>query len=217
MSGINNGNLSKIENGKQSLTNDTMRALSKALKVPLSELFADSRAQDATGMHNSASGAGKHYRYVSEFERVSQISQDENVAIGTIEVRPDAARGGVGFSVDERRAHLFYGGSIAKLDSKPVNLAHHHVADNLMAPRILSGDVVVIDIGDTDVPADGGVFGIVMDGETVEIRRLYPFLKGGLRILCDSGAVPEITLNASQATAVTIAGRVKHLQGNGGF
>lgn len=218
LSGINNGNLSKIENGKQSLTNDTMRSLFKALKLPLTELFTGQRAQDAELRNNSASDAGKHYRYVREYESLSQISQDENVAIGRIEVRPDPARGGVAFNVDDRKAHLFHGGSIANLQSRPANLAHQEVTNNLMAPRIMAGDVVVLDLGDTDVPEEGGVFGIVMDDETVKIRRLYPYMKGGLRIVCDADkGEPEITLTAHQAAAVTIAGRVKHLQGNSGF
>jgi transcriptional regulator with XRE-family HTH domain len=215
LTGINNGNLSKIERGEQSLTNKTMTALSRALDLPL---FAEVRAQTATLDNNSASDAGNPYRFVREFDSLSQISQDENVAIGIIGVRPDLAHGGVAFDVDDRIAHLFHGGSIASLGSAPVNLAHYPVPNNLMAPRILAGDVVVLDLGDTTVPPEGGVFGIVMDGETVQIRRLFPFMKGGLRIICDAEkGEPEITLNAQQAAVVAIAGRVKHLQGNSGF
>lgn len=215
--GINTGNLSKIENGKQSLTNATMKALADAYGMTLGELFDEARAQGVGIGNNSASDAGNRYQVVSSYEKLINIPQDENVAIGTIAVRPDAAHGGVQISVDTSRFHVFHGGAIRELDSEPQNLASFEIEDDMMAPRLFKTDTVVVDLAETTIPPTGGVFGVVLDGECVAFRRILPYVNKGLRIICDNPAYPEITLNAQQVHAITIVGRVKHRRGNEGF
>ncbi|WP_175787569.1 XRE family transcriptional regulator [Burkholderia anthina] len=220
-SGIGNGNLSKIENGKQSLTNKTMQALATALEVPLAELFSDVSTYDTKGYdfgHNSASAAQIH-RMVSAFAKLSDIPKEESVAIGVVEVHPDPARGGVISRINERTCHLFHGGSISQLDSKPSQLGYVTVTDDTMAERIQPGDQVVIDLGDTTIPPAGGVFACVIDDENIVLRRIAPYAGGGISIMCDNRRYERLTmhLSARQASAVTIIGRAKHLQGNAGF
>jgi transcriptional regulator with XRE-family HTH domain len=218
LTGINNGSLSKIERGKQSLTNSTIRALAQAFKVPVSQLLVDVRLRNAI-VHSSSSDPGAiPHRLVSEYELLSHIPENVNVAIGTISIRPNSARGGVQIHIEERKAHLFHGGAIRELDCKPGNLVSFEIEDDMMASRLRIHDVVVADLGDTVIPVTGGVFALVMDEETVAVRRVLPYINRGIRILCDNRDYPDIiTLTASQAAAVTIVGRVKHMRGSGGF
>lgn len=217
--GINNGNLSKIERGLQSLTNETMTALAGALNVTLAELFSSDGATVGQLEHTSGSD-GQHYRFVSEYGKLTDIAQEENVAIGSIVVRPDATHGGVTCSVDNRHAHVFHGGSIREIAAQPTELASHQIADDAMAPRLYAGDTVVVNLGEKAIPPAGGVFAVSMDDSSVVIRRLIPYVGGGVRIRCDNPDTirfPEMTLNGSQASSLTIIGRVKHMRGTAGF
>ncbi|MGF6641823.1 XRE family transcriptional regulator [Paraburkholderia sp. MM6662-R1] len=213
LSGINNGSLSKIERGRQSLTNATIKALARAFDVSLPELFSDVNA--AIVSHSADPGAP--HKLVSEYELLSHIPENENVAIGTISIRPNAARGGIECRIDEHHAQLFYGGAIRDLNSLPGNLAAFEIEDDMMAPRLHIKDVVVADLGDKVIPATGGVFALVLDDEHVAVRRVLPYVGRGMRILCDNDHYPEITLTGSQAAAVTILGRIKHMRGSAGF
>jgi transcriptional regulator with XRE-family HTH domain len=220
LSGINNGNLSKIERGLQSLTNTSIRNLAKALGVSPAEIFTEGYAQSAGLTHNSAAGAGRNFRDVREYENLSSIPQDENVAIAAIQVRPDVAHGGVTFGQDPSKSHVFYGGDIAKLKTEPSNLLALQIEDDLMQPRLYKGDEVVISLEDKDIPASGGVFAVVLDDETVVVRRLLPYPNKGMRIVCDNPAYNgtlDVTLNAQQASRITIAGRLKHSRSLSGF
>lgn len=218
--GINNGNLSKIERGQQSLTNDTMKAIASAFGMSLSDLFSAQKAQPTFLGHNSAAGSevvGNTYRHASDFDSIDQILQDENVAIGTITASVDAARGGMKINIDERDSHLFLGSELHGLKSKPAALAAHVIEDDMMEPRLYKGDTVLVDTMDTEVPPTGGVFCVILDDENVSFCRLLPYPGKGLRITYDNPKYPEAVLDHRQASAVTIAGRVKMVRSNQGL
>jgi transcriptional regulator with XRE-family HTH domain len=234
LTGINNGSLSKIETGKQGLTTKAMESLSKALEVPIGDFFLTSVSDGVPPTqrpeknvpnvkhlgNNSAPGAvfkSTGVSGISRYETTHEIPWDQNVAIGIIEARPDAARGGVMFSAASSREILFQGSLIRTIEANPNALASHEITDDMMTPLMHMGDSVVIDLDDRIVPVNGGVFAVVLDGETVCIRRLLPYINKGLRIICDNPKYPEITLAASQVQSITIAGRVKGRQGTGGF
>jgi hypothetical protein len=64
------------------------------------------------------------------------------------------------------------------------------------------------------------VFAVVLDDETVVVRRLAPYINKGIRIICDNQAyngVHDVTLNAQQASRITVAGRLKHSRSSAGF
>lgn len=219
-SGINNGNLSKIENGIQSLTNKTMQALADAFGISIAELFDKGVVVTGTlraQIGRSAMSSGMAVQSIVEFERLADIPEHCSVAIGTIEVQPDASSGGVVFSRNDRIVHPFHGGAVGQIAGEPTNLVSFEIPDDVMAPRLYPKDVVVVDLNDRLVPMNGGVFAIVLDGETVAVRRLIPFVNRGLRVICENRNYPEMTLNGAQAASVYIAGRVKSMRGNGGF
>jgi transcriptional regulator with XRE-family HTH domain len=218
-SNINNGNLSKIENGIQSLSNKTMQALADAFNVSIADLFEKEAAPAntvgaRTGLTPASTDLAVH---VSKYAKLADIPENSCVAIGTIDVHPDAASGGVIFGRNDRIVHRFHGGTIAQIAAEPASLVSFEIPDDMMAPRLHPKDVVVVDLGDRTIPMNGGVFAIVLDGETIAIRRLMPFVNRGLRIMCDNTHYPEMTLNGAQAASVYIAGRVRSMRGNGGF
>jgi phage repressor protein C with HTH and peptisase S24 domain len=215
--GINNGNLSKIERGQQSLTNDSMKAISKALGMSLSELFSAKQSHPENLRQNGQTKPRTH-SFVGDFETVDQIPEDEYVTLPSITTSIDAARGGIKIEQDPLRPHLFLGGSFKGIITEHLGaLAAHVVGDNTMEPRLFKGDVVVVDMGDVAVPATGGVFCVVMSDSTIEFRRLMPYPGNGLRIMCDNSKYPEAVLDARQAQAIHIVGRVKMVRSTAGL
>ena len=215
--GINNGNLSKIERGQQSLTNDSMKSIAKALGISLSELFSAQKAQPVNLRHNSAAVNTHSVRFASGLTTFDEISEGENVAIGTVSAVVDAVRGGIKVAVDEQNAHLFAGSELKGIEAIPANVAAYLVEDDLMEPRLYKGDTVLMDLSDTQVPPSGGVFCVVMDDENIAFRRLMPYPGRGLRIICDNPKYPETVLDQRQALAVHIVGRLKTVRSNQGL
>jgi transcriptional regulator with XRE-family HTH domain len=215
--GINNGNLSKIERGQQSLTNDSMKSIASALGMSLSDLFSAQQAQPVILGHNSAAAKVQHLvRLASELETFDQISEDENVAIGMVSPVVDAVRGGIKVEVDEKNAHLFTGSELKEITSAPSHVGAYVIGDDLMEPRLYKGDTVLVDLADTQIPAAGGVFCVVMDDE-IGVRRLLPYPGRGMRIICDNSKYPEAVLDQRQALAVHIVGRLKMVRSKQGL
>lgn len=217
--GINTGSLSKIENGHQSLTNDSMIAIAKALDITLAQLFSDIPAHNGIRGNTGDPDVGRHTRHLSEFKCLNEIPKDENVAIGIITARPNASRGGITYSVEERTTHLFGGFMVNDLDSKPDNIGCFELLDDTMEPRMYASDVVVADLGDKEIPLNGGIFVIVLDELDPQlcVRRVLPFVNKGIRIICENSRYPEMVLTAQQAAGVNIVGRVKRSSCRGGF
>jgi phage repressor protein C with HTH and peptisase S24 domain len=212
--GINNGNLSKIERGQQSLTNDSMKAISKAFGMSLSDLFS---AQQST-LRQNAQTKPRSYPFVSDFETVDKIPRDEFVSLPSITTSIDATRGGIKIEQDHTHAHLFLGSEFQGIVTDNLGaLAVHVVGDNAMEPRLFEGDVIVVDMGSTVVPSTGGVFCVVVTDSILEFRRLMPYPGGGLRIMCDNPKYPEAVLDARQAQAIHIVGRVKMVRSTAGL
>jgi transcriptional regulator with XRE-family HTH domain len=215
--GINNGNLSKIERNQQSLTNDSMKAIAEAFGMSLSDLFSAQQAQPSFLRQNGvAVKAQQLVRFASEYATFDQISEGENVAMGTISAVVDAVRGGVKVEVDEKNAHLFTGGELKEIDSAPASVGAYVVPDDLMEPRLYKGDTVIVDMADTRIPAAGGVFCVVMDDE-IAVRRLMPYPGHGMRVICDNPKYPEAVLDQRQALAVHIVGRLKMVRSKQGL
>lgn len=218
--GINNGNLSKIERGQQSLTNDSMKAIAKAFGMSLPDLFSAQRAQPGVlGKNGGADSprAATAHRQAGAFDNIDQIPQDENVAIGTISASTDAVRGGVKIQINEKVSYLFLGSELQSISSTPAALGAYVIEDDMMDPRLFKGDTVLVDTTDTTVPVTGGVFCVVLDDENIVFRRLMPYPNKGLRIMCDNQKYPEIVLDRNQALAITIGGRVKMVRSSSGL
>lgn len=215
--GINNGNLSKIERGQQSLTNESMKSIAAAFGMSLSELFSAQRAQAGNLGKNVTSMKQGSYRFVSDFDSVDQIPEDEFVVVGTITPTIDPVRGGMKVDIDQQHGALFSGGEIASTgvtDTAAVGV--HLIEDDAMEPRLFKGDTVMVDMTDLTVPATGGVFCVILDDE-IAFRRLMTYPGRGLRVICDNPKYPEAVLDHRQATAVQIVGRVKLVRSSAGL
>jgi transcriptional regulator with XRE-family HTH domain len=209
--GINNGNLSKIERGQQSLTNESMELLAKAFSVSLSQLFSDS-IDESTGT-TSINRAGKHCQPVTKYERLGDIPPGENVLISGIELQ----KGNDGaWRRDTKQEYVFMGDDVRRLASKPADLAAITVQDDTMQPRLFAGDMVVLDTSNISIPATGGVF-VLLSDEAISIRRLFRKPGGGMMIVCDNNRYPEMYVSAEEATHATIIGRVKAMRSTSGF
>ncbi|WP_158602106.1 XRE family transcriptional regulator [Pararobbsia silviterrae] len=221
LTGISNSSLSKIETGKQGVPQPKLEALATALQVRVADFFlptsTNSLQSKSVAVHNSALDATDTTTSpASDKEEITDLKWDDNVAIGTLEVRPDAARGGVTVSVSAREKILFQGSLIRETGVDPENLVSFKLRDSAMGPRLCQNDSIVADRADTEIPDDGGVFLVVIDDKAC-VRRLHHYINKGIRITTDSGKVPEMTLDYRQSQALVIVGRVKGFQGIGGF
>jgi phage repressor protein C with HTH and peptisase S24 domain len=216
-SGINNGNLSKIERGQQSVTNDSLKAIAKGLGMSLSNLFSANQSQIAELGQNGDKKSHEH-KFVGDFETIGQIPEDEFVQLPSITTSIDAIKGGIKIEQDHEHAHLFLGSAFKGIVTKNLGaLVVHVVGDDTMEPRLFEGDVVAIDMGDTTIPATGGVFCVVLSDMTIEFRRLMPYPGNSLRIMCDNPKYPEAVLDARQSHGIHIVGRVKMVRSTAGL
>jgi phage repressor protein C with HTH and peptisase S24 domain len=219
--GINNGNLSKIERGQQSLTNETMKAIAQAFGMNLSDLFSAQKAQgvESFGQNSATTKAVPQlHRFVSDFDAIEQIPEDEFVIVGNMTAAIDPVRGGIKIDIDRRHGHLFKGDVFQGLEfSDTSSIGVYVVQDDMMESRLFKGDTVLVDIASTTVPATGGVFCVVLDGETIEFRRLMPYPGHGLRVMCDNPKYPEAVLDHRQASMIQVVGRVKLVRSTAGL
>jgi hypothetical protein len=98
---------------------------------------------------------------------------------------------------------------------KPGGLAWSKAPDSSMETVIYKGDSYVVDTSDTKV-VDGKTYAIWYGG-VQRARRLFALPGGGLRIAVNEAGVAPLDLNADQAKAVRIIGRVVHRAGRGGL
>jgi phage repressor protein C with HTH and peptisase S24 domain len=221
ITGIDNGNLSRIEREHQSLTNDTMKLISKALGISLSELFADS-PEEADTIAGRKAGRGQGSippQPVSSYKKLSDIPEGVNVALSAVAVEQQGKgeNSRPSWKIDDTQQFIFQAESLRNLESKPSDLASVKIKDDTMQPRLHAGDFVVVDTADTHIPDTGGVYAVIIDGRHISIRRLYTKPGGGLMVSCDNTNYPAINLTADELEYISVIGRVKAMRGNAGF
>ena len=220
--GIDQGNLSRIEQGKQSLTNETMTLLAEAFDLTLSQLFtiekyAPNTNQRIIDTNKQTPAGGITYRPLKSFKRLKDIPHGESVLVDGITAVPKSGKDGKKWKVDEKTQYPFIGDVARNLTSHPANLVAMEVPDNTMTPRLFKGDCVLIDASDADVPGTGGVFAVAIDDRPIEIRRLFPRAGNGLVVVCDNNQYPPLNLTAAEAEFVPVIGRIKASYGKSGF
>lgn len=223
--GINNGNLSKIERNQQSLTNETMNKLASVFGISLAELFAD--FSEETGLAETGilsarkvNGPLTISRPVTFYRQLKDIPEEVNVVINGIRLTTSDEQhppGSPFWVMDEAKRATFQGESLRQLDSRPADLASVRIKDDTMQPRLFSGDYVVVDTKDTEIPDTGGVFCVIIDARIIAVRRVFQRPAGSLMVVCDNQNYPNMTLSAAEASYITIVGRVKAMRGNAGF
>ena len=224
--GIDQGNLSRIEQGKQSLTNETMTLLASAFGLTLAELFtfekyAPNTNQSIIGNNkqttSTANTGGQICRPVKSFKRLKDIPHGESVLVDGIAAVPNPGEDEKKWKRDENTQFPFVGDAARNLESHPADLIAMEVPDDAMTPRLFKGDCVLIDASDTAVPVTGGLFAVAIDDRPIEIRRLFPRVGNGLTVVCDNAQYPPLGLNAAETKFVSIIGRIKASLGKSGF
>lgn len=86
------------------------------------------------------------------------------------------------------------------------NLRICEVVGDSMEDRLLEGDIVMIDIGQTEV-ANNEVYAIRY-GDELRIKRLSKRFDGGLLIRSDNPRYPEGSLTPEQSQHITVIGRM---------
>lgn len=218
--GINNGNLSKIERNQQSLTNDTMNSIATAFGISLADLFADSHVETAILAGREILRSSAASRPVTSYLHLKDIPEEVIVVINGIQVIKNEGQNeprSPCWAMDETQHNAFMGGSLHNLDSRPTDLASVRITDDTMQPRLYSGDYVAVDTSDTDVPDTGGVFAVIIDSRIIAVRRVFQRPGGSLMVVCDNQTYPSMTLSSSETNYITIIGRVKSMRGHAGF
>lgn len=147
--GSDGGNLSRIETGKQRVTDDMLMTIATALSVPPSELFID---RSAGSEEPDPSGQFTPIRRV-QFRLSAGVS---------------------GFSVEYLNGDappiFFRADWMASKGYRADKLFAVKVVGRSMEPGLYEGDMVVVDTTDT-VPSDGVVYAVNYEGE-LGIKRL---------------------------------------------
>lgn len=216
ITGINNGNLSKIERNQQSLTNETMQTLATAFNVSLRDFFSAPDAEECSQSQLNCDKVHIHSRPLVSFTRLEDIEPGEIVLIDGIAAL-HSTNSAVGWERNTQVSYGFSAESFRHLDSAPVDLVALVVSDDTMVPRLFESDVVVVDTGDKAIPGTGGVFALVSDKRPIELRRIFPRPGGGMTVVCDNDRYPSINLTAEEAKHITIIGRVKLMRSTAGF
>lgn len=213
--GIGNGNLSRLERNKQSLTNETMTLIAEAFGISLAELFTEYCKEVPEG-HKQSRDEPKIAIPVTNYRYLIDIPKGAIVLINSVQVANRQEEGAC-WARDQANMIPFIGESIRELGSSPADLLSLCVKDDAMQPRLFTGDFVVVDSSDTEIPDTGGVFAVLIDGRTIAVRRLFRRPGGAMMVVCDNKTYPDITLSASEANYITIIGRAKSMRGNSGF
>lgn len=85
------------------------------------------------------------------------------------------------------------------------NLRMLDVSDDAMMPYICHGDLVMIDLGQTELK-DNGVYAIAY-GNDLRIRRLSQRFDGGLKVMSDNANFHDEDLTPEQSSYIRVVGR----------
>ncbi len=216
--GINNGNLSKIETGKQGLTHDTMVRISQALGVTVASLFEESSNETLSNtpvIIRPLEAGGEVISSLAGYASVADLPRGGTVVISGIQVVSDPGRP-PSWRPDPAAANEVRTDEIRHLTSPLSALVTTVVRNHDMAPRLFPGDTLVIDTSESGVTKDGGVYAFIYCADVV-IRRAFRRPAGGILLHSDNADIPTITLDARELESVCIVGRVKHRSGPGDF
>ena len=193
--GLTAAALAKLADVRQSFLYDVLNG-----KSAHPSTLTLARVAEALGMELSAlaggSGAGAG---------AADGSAREYVAIPRVMV--DSAEDGLVLAslMDEHAPQRFHAGWIAEvLGCQPKNLRSFTQRGGVMAPTLLSGDTLLVDISQT-APATPGMF-LIHDGRGLTVRRLeYSAGNTRLRVTADS---PDFKPYECSIADASIAGRI---------
>lgn len=201
--GINNGNLSKIERNELGFSEETVAKLSNFYGVSIAELYSD------------VATAG--------FQVKIKELQSTDIATFSQNDVPDKTVINFDFIVPDKTSNTGYTSllhehmavsvdMLRNLDVAPNKMVGVKASDDGMAGSINSSDQVLVDTTTTDVPSSGGVFAIVY-GDDIVIRKIHKKPSGDLLLVCENKQYPEITATREEMQYIKIIGKVVYRSG----
>lgn len=213
LTGINNGNLSRIERGNQNLTEPTLSKIAGALGITLTQLL-DTFGDRISAAHEHGAITIPPHVFCT-YKALTELPQGANILISRIAVK-EVLDGQKAWQLDASNPLLFNSTQIRNIDAAPPSMAAIVNRGRGMEPRLFDGDSVICSLAHTEVPEDGGVFVIMYDGDLM-VRRLFRRPGGGVIIKCDNPDFPVIDVLRAELENLVIIGRVKYRSGAGDF
>lgn len=214
--GINNGNLSKIENGKLGYSQDSIEKISTALGVTKSQLFSDDPIPTDDIIFAPNGDPGHVYQNVASFGTLKDLPPGVVVSVPAAIVDPSTSSPHPAWRHDPSAIHVFMTEDLKPLSSRPQDLASITIPDHGI-DRFYPGDRVVVDTVNITPPVAGGMFALILDGTQIVVRRLFPRPGAGLMITADNPKFPTMTLTSAEVAHICIVGRVVALRSTSGF
>lgn len=220
LTGINNGNLSKIEWGKQGVTEASMSKIAHALGVSMAELL-ETHGDRLGKVDSSISRTTIPYEAFCTFKVLTDLPKGARVLIRTISVRDGhpseqqkAARPNWTLA-PEGQDLAFEADAIRHLKAAGDSLVAMVIKGDSMSPVFCDGEQVIIDTSDTAVPDAGGAFALAI-GRELLVRRVFRIPgQSGYTLRCDNALIPSHEVH--DAESITLIGRIKHRSGTRDF
>ena len=209
LSGITQQAVQKLEKNKVlSPSFETVQTLSRALGVSLEDLHPRVGGEEKTTKPLSL-------RPIQVWEDESELPADEYIFLPRLDISVSCGTGSAVWHVDTKGQRQAFRSSWAeRLNINPAQAATLVASGDSMAPRIQSGDSLVIDYADTTIHS-GKVYVIAYDGEWF-IKRLFKYPGGAVRVSSDNPdktQYPDWTIQPDDVLSVDIIGRVVAVSG----
>ncbi len=154
-------------------------------------------------------------RPIQVWEDESELPADEYIFLPRLDISVSCGTGSAVWHIDDKGQRQAFRSSWAeRLHINPAQAATLVASGDSMAPRIQSGDSLVIDYADTTIHS-GKVYVIAYDGEWF-IKRLFKYPGGAVRVSSDNpdkAQYPDWTIQPDELLSVDIIGRVVAVSG----
>lgn len=213
LTGINNGNLSRIERGGQNLTAPTLTKIAEALGVSVAKLLTTS-GNGISEVQQDGRGAIP-YKVFRTYKSLADVPHGANILMSRLaasEVSDDSCP----WQFVHEDPLVFNADHVRPLRRAPSGLAAVVHAGRAMEPRLFDGDHLIVDMAENTIPDNGGIFALVYAGELM-VRRLFRRPGGGVIVKCDNQEYPTIDVSREEAVHLTVIGRIKFRSGPGDF
>ncbi|PRZ48319.1 XRE family transcriptional regulator [Tritonibacter scottomollicae] len=184
--GVSKSKIQNIESGKQRVDHDFLRGLAVHFTVDINALLTDSPAPPQTDDVNCTS---------NQFIKVPRLEVEASAGNGS-EVSSEAGT----------QAYAFNRKWLDKRGLKPNTLSVISVRGDSMEPDLNDGDLVLIDLANTDL-ADGKIYAVQYSGNLF-VKRVQYIPGDTVRLVSRNAQYAPIEIKTPEADGVRVVGRV---------
>ena len=201
--------VSQMKTGKRAMGDAVARRIEEKIGLPVGYMDTLHEIRPDLGPRTKAAEAALMIHGVEAYERRQDLPEDDyaHVPSYTMEV---GAGGRVNYHVTEDGIGDAY--RVDWLVARGLNsekLFKVQVVGDSMEPKLMHGAWVMIDKSQREV-IDGKVY-VIRYGDEVRVKTLYKRPDGGLVIVSENRAYPEITVSPTDMDHIAIIGRVVHV------